>query len=265
MVSKLAFLFLPVLGSAGVLHEAVQRCEVPEIKQMLAAGASANEMDGALDAPLHLAVRSGKPVCVYLLLAAGANPYPPDRAGATPHLLARRYPAGTIHDEMSFLLEGPALVRDVSYAIERGNADITRLLLDAGIDPNEPDSQGSAPLHHAALRGDLSVLEVLLDHGAAKEIFDKDGFLPLHLAALSGKPEVVSALLARGGKVSAVTRDSGESALHIAAAWGRLEVVRVLLASGADRQAKDSRGRTPLDRAGGANFPEVAALLRAAQ
>lgn len=266
MVSKLAILWIPVLGSAGVLHDAVQRCEVPEVKQMLAGGAPVNEMDGALDTPLHLAIRSGKPVCVYLLLAAGANPYPPDRAGATPALLARRFPAGSIHDEMSFLLERPAVVKEgLHFAIQRGNADITKLLLDAGIDPNQPNSQGSTPLHDAALRGDVSLLQVLLEHGAVTAVVDKDGFLPLHLAALSGKPEAISALLAHGAKLSAVTRDTGETALHIAAAWGRLDALRILLAAGADRLAKDSKGRTPLDRAAEANFPEAAALLKPAK
>ena len=101
------------------------------------------------------------------------------------------------------------------------------------------------------------LVEVLLARGAATEFFDKDGFLPLHLAALSGKPDV-TALRGHGAKVSALTRDTKESAL-------KLEAVRVLLESGADRRAKDSKGRTPLDRAAEGNFSEIVVLLRVAK
>ena len=263
MFSKLPFFFLPLMSFAGVLNEAVARCDLAEIQQMIAARAPVSEMDGALDTPLHVAIRAGKAACVYLLLAASANPYPPNRAGDTPALLARRYPAGTIHDEMSFLLERPEVARQgLAYAVQRGSADIARLLLEAGLDPNEPDSQGSAPLHHAALRGDAAVIDVLLSRGAKTEVADRDGFLPLHLAALSGNEEAIRTLLAHGAKVSALTRETHESALHIAAAWGRIDVVRVLLASGANALVKDAKGRIPLDRAMEGNFEDVVRLWR---
>ena len=113
MLSKLAFLAVSALCCAAAeLHEAVERCDVPLVRQIIVEGAAISEMNGALDTPLHVAVRAGKPACVYLLLAAGANRYPPNRAGATPSLLARRYPAGEIQEEMSFLLERPDIVRD---------------------------------------------------------------------------------------------------------------------------------------------------------
>jgi ankyrin repeat protein len=231
---------------------------------MLASGVAVNEMNRALDTPLHFAVRAGKPACAYLLLAAGANPYPPNRAGATPHLLARRYPPGEVQQELVFLLERPGVVREgLRYAVQRGEANMTRLLLEVGLDPNAVDAQGSVPMHDAALRGNVAVVDVLLASGAAVEVFDRDGFLPLHLAALSGKAEVIGVLLAHGAKVSARTRETQETALHIAAAWGRVDAVRVLLAAGADRLVKDSRGRTPLDRAAESGFGEATLLLRA--
>jgi ankyrin repeat protein len=266
MVSK-QFLLSLTLGlapcAANELYDVVQTCELPAVKQMIASGGLVNDMNVALDTPLHVAVRAGKPECVYLLLAAGANPFPPNRAGATPHLLARQYPAGAIHDQMLFLFERPALLKQpLTYAITRGDANITRLLLDVGLDPNAAGADGSTPLHHAALTGKVPALEVLLAHGATTEAFDRDGFLPLHLAALAGKAAAVTALLAGGAKMSAVTRDSGESALHLAAAWGRIEAVQVLLASGANNSAKDKKGRTPLDRAAENHFDEIVSALK---
>ena len=248
---------------ANELYDAVQKCELPTVKNMIAAGSLVNDMNAALDTPLHVAVRAGRPACVYLLLAAGANPYPPNRAGETPHLLARQYPAGVIHDQMLFLFDRPALLNQpLTYAITRGDANITRLLLDVGLDPNAAGADGSTPLHHAALTGNVPAIEVLLSHGAATEAFDRDGFLPLHLAALAGKSAAVTALLAGGANMSAVTRDSGESALHLAAAWGRLEAVKTLLTSGANKSARDKKGRTPLDRAVENQFDEIAPFLK---
>jgi ankyrin repeat protein len=72
-------------------------------------------------------------------------------------------------------------------------------------------------------------------------------------------------LLGGGAKVSALTRDSGESALHLAAAWGRIEAAQVLLASGANKSARDQKGRTPLDRAAENNFDEIVAALKASK
>ena len=249
--------------AANELYDAVQTCELPAIKQMIVAGSSVNDMNAALDTPLHVAVRAGKPACVYLLLAAGANPYPPNRAGKTPHLLARQYPEGVIHDQMLFLFERPALLKQpLTYAITRGDANITRLLLDVGLDPNAAGADGTTPLHHAALTGNAPAIEVLLAHGAATEAFDHDGFLPLHLAALAGKSTAATALLAGGANVSAVTRDSGESALHLAAAWGRIEAVQVLLTSGANKSARDKKGRTPLDHAAENHFDEIVRAVK---
>src|SRR5258707_1377627 len=188
--------------AANELYDAVQTCELPTVKNMIAAGGVVNDMNAALDTPLHVAVRAGKPACVYLLLAAGANPYPPNRAGATAHLLARQYPAGVIRDQMLFLFERPALLNQpLTYAITRGDGNITRLLLDVGLDPNAAGADGSTPLHHAALTGNVPAMEVLLAHGAVTEAFDRDGFLPLHLAARAGKSAAVTALLEGGARV----------------------------------------------------------------
>ncbi len=114
MLSKLAFLAAPALCCAADtgLHEAVRTCEIPVVEQLIGSGAPVNEKDPAWNTPLNEAVRSGKPACVYLLLAADANRYPPNHAGQTAHLLARLYPPGAIHDEMIFLLERLGAIRE---------------------------------------------------------------------------------------------------------------------------------------------------------
>jgi ankyrin repeat protein len=277
MSSELAFLFASFLScsaSAGTeLHEAVRTCDIPVVERLIASGASINANDATWNTPLDEAVRSGKPACVYLLLAANANRYPLNRAGQTPHLLARLYPPGVIHNQIIFLLERLDLIREgpdgklwsLEYAISRGEAGIVSLLLELGADPNGVDAEGNRPLHDAALRASLPVIQVLLEHGAKIDLLDKAGFLPLHLAALSGNANVINALLAKGADVSAPTRDSHESALHIAAAWGRLDAVRALLLAGASRLARDGKGRTAADSASANKFKEVVDILNEAK
>lgn len=275
MLSKFALVLVPLLWCSAQteLRQAVRTCDVPSVQRLIESGASVNEADARLDSPLHVAIRSGQPACVYLLLAAKANRYPPNRAGETPHLLARLYPAGVAHDQMGFLLEHLDSVRDgpngkqqsLRFAISKGEASMVTLLLEVGADPNGVDAEGGTPLHQASLGGRVPIIQVLLAHSAKTEAFDKDGFLPLHLAALAGNAEAINALLASGAKLSARTRDSQESSLHIAAAWGRPGAVRALLAAGASNLDKDSKGRTPTDRAKENNFNEILLLLNPAK
>lgn len=59
-------------------------------------------------------------------------------------------------------------------------AEMVRILLDAGTDPNcrEEDNPNWTPLHFAAKYGDAEVAEVLLKRGARLDVRDADGQTP---------------------------------------------------------------------------------------
>jgi uncharacterized protein len=103
--------------------------------------------------------------------------------------------------------------------------EITRLLIDAGADPNlrttgdDPGDPGETPLHYAASSDDVDVAEVLIEGGADLEAPDGSIGTPLSNAVGYGCWHVARLLVTRGARV--------DQAWHAAALGllGRLEAI----------------------------------------
>ena len=85
--------------------------------------------------------------------------------------------------------------RLLAVAAQYGQADIVRLLLDAGEDPNRFNPVGahshSTPLHQAALYGHLDVVKLLVERGASLKTKDiLFGGTPEGWANYAGKKDV---------------------------------------------------------------------------
>ncbi len=87
----------------------------------------------------------------------------------------------------------------------------------------------------------------------------KNAQAELHNSAAVGRRHTVEALLEQG--VSQVLGPDGVTVLHIAAREGKREIAEMAITHGADVNAKDQRGRTPLDYAAEAKQREVVAYL----
>jgi ankyrin repeat protein len=133
-------------------------------------------------------------------------------------------------------------------AVMSGNlAEVKRLVIDCGIDPNaREDDKSATPLHAAAESGSPEVVEFLLEHGADLNARDKYGDTPLHYAAAFGHPETVRLLLERGTDPN-IRNKYGATPLHYAVWFCNVDAARVLLDYGADPTIRDKDGRTPLD------------------
>jgi ankyrin repeat protein len=150
-------------------------------------------------------------------------------------------------------------------AVAEGQADVVRVLVDAGADLTARTEHHRTPLHialqyrpalvplllelgsvvdapSAAYLDDVARLTEQLDDGAA--LTDPlSGVDLLSWAALGGAAATARLLLERGA-------DADGRALHAAAAGGHLELVQMLLDAGADVDRRDpDTGRTPLHAA----------------
>jgi hypothetical protein len=79
-------------------------------------------------------------------------------------------------------------------AIERGNAQQVRQILEMGIDPNQPGEAGLTPLMLAARSGQAMIVEDLLAAGADIGVTNADGQTARDLALGKGYPAIVTRL-----------------------------------------------------------------------
>ncbi len=131
-----------------------------------------------------------------------------------------------------------------------GSLELVRVLIAAGADVNLPDVNGWSVLHYAAdCDHTEELVKVLIAAGANVDLQEYDGMTSLHLAAKSDTTEeLVKVLIAVGANLN-LTDDVGWSALHYAAHNGRLPVVQALIAAGADVKIRCSEGKTAFDMA----------------
>ena len=140
----------------------------------------------------------------------------------------------------------------LSWAIEKENVKVTRLLLELGADVNTPDPCVLTPLHQAIKargekvasflsdlykRGELDLLKGHYGVGSGLEQdfpVDRDDLSRIlleHSAGIEGSPE------------------RRLTPLHTAASFGDVAGVRLLLDAGADMEARSPENNTPLQEA----------------
>jgi len=154
----------------------------------------------------------------------------------------------------------PKSVPGLWVAAGFGLVEITRLLIEQGIDVNAKNTSGETALYAAAERGHEGVARLLLKMGADIQAKAQHERTALHQAAESGHEAVVRMLLEKGADIEAKDWYGG-TALHGAAESGHEAVVRLLLKAGANIHVSTQYRGTALRRAAGGGHEVLVRLL----
>lgn len=228
------------------LHLASASGRVGAMAALLEAGADMDARDEIGNTPLHV-VKDVE--TMEFLLAAGANPnlvaespygsgtplgsyctlihrYDTNEkdmedATAQVEVLLRHGADTSIHASCDYPLATSPIL---SCAAKNGVPGIVSALLGAGLDPNEQDMMGWAPLHDAARGDHVEVVRLLLRAGADRDApTRRGGWTPLHLACRYTSLECLLELLRWGADMDAKTGiDSDDDAWHHDRLFGKM-------------------------------------------
>lgn len=134
--------------------------------------------------------------------------------------------------------------RPLLHAARLGAAEMARMLLEEGADPNVK-GMGFTPLGLAALHGYPQVADLLLKFDAHLYLRSDNGLTPLMNAALLNHVSVMQVILGYDKEVDRIN-NAGRTALSYAAEGGAEQAIELLLARGADVNAVDKKFNTPL-------------------
>lgn len=84
------------------------------------------------------------------------------------------------------------------YAIDQKNYRAAKILLDAGVDPNQKNALGDNALHIAAKWNIAELLDIILDYPIDLNIVGQDGFTAINYAAAFGNYDIVNNLASKG-------------------------------------------------------------------
>ncbi len=195
-----------------------------EILQLVARRASSENWGKWLRRPLGDAVSEGNIDLVNALIGAGAEVC----AGSS----ARPY---------ELLLES---------AVRVGNADVVSALVAAGSPlelRTESGSWETSALFTAIWYGHTEAARRLIKAGANLQFRESlNDWDVLFCAVAFGREELVPGLLEAGANPSTANGLNRRTPLHVAARYGSTAMVSALLAREADKDARDSWGKTPL-------------------
>lgn len=129
------------------------------------------------------------------------------------------------------------------YAVHRGNVEIVKKLIKAGLPLDARDDADQTALMIAAWEGNLEIVKILLEAGAQIDLATNDGSTALSLAIESGEIDTVKELIDRGAKL--IDRN-GYNPLHEAAQLDFTDLIQFLLSHGIDVNKGTNERQTAL-------------------
>lgn len=85
----------------------------------------------------------------------------------------------------------------IHYAVEKGNIEVIKLLLDLGANINQKDADGYSPLHYAVISEKTGLVNYIIQKGAEKFILNNRDELPVDIAYNLDNENIVNLLLSK--------------------------------------------------------------------
>jgi len=216
------------------LRDAVYKGRVNEVRLLLHLGT--DHTNGSLgdDGLMNLAAGGGSVDMIQLLLSHGLSP-----------VGSYSYDGGN----------------PIHRAASKDKHEAVGILLDYGADIEDSNGSNGSPLCTAASIGATSTARLLLERGANKECTGPSlghalhSLTPLQLASYSGHTDMMQLLLGYGanldtnGGYDRKARAIKYTLLHLAATHCHIPAMVALIAYDVDLEARNRRGRTPLQHA----------------
>ena len=219
------------------LMRAIETQQSAIVQVLLKAGANPNAKASDGETCLEMAVQSRKPEIVSALVAAGVDvKYVSPEGDSAALAAAQNGMEGSVEiirilgKAKSNMDASNAAYTPLSYAVEQGNVELVKALLESGANPNALTASGRAPLFIAA--DNKEITELLLTAKADPNMLLHGGMSALTNAIESGTPEAVEALIKAGADVNKLD-GNGSSPLQVANNYSKAEIVEVLKKHGA--------------------------------
>ena len=195
------------------------------VRLLIEKGADVRARDKGGTTALALAAQAGDADSIRLLLAHGADPRKASESGLTPLMLALTN--CSLRGAADLIAHGAGVnaanssggtvkfgaielvhLTPLHYAAPYCGADLVKMLLDAGAEPNVADIRGMTPLMLAVAseHQDAAVVALLLKAGADPNARSKTGETPLDWARKYGDPRVIAVLQQAGATGGPFTR-----------------------------------------------------------
>lgn len=130
----------------------------------------------------------------------------------------------------------------ISKKVNEQNTEICNMFIQAGIDINGKDENGT-PMLNVAIRSDnTQMVEKLINLGCDINCISEDrGYSPVMDAVWRGNKEITSLLISKGAELNTINKE-GQSNLVLAVGADKTEIVKLLAENGADPDIKDAMG-----------------------
>ncbi|XP_040384824.1 ankyrin repeat-containing protein ITN1-like isoform X1 [Oryza brachyantha] len=200
-------------------------------------GSILNSKNEAGDTALHLAARHGHGAAVEALVAARASASELNNAGVSPLYLAvmsrsvtavRAITTSTCGDASS---DGPSSQNALHAAVFQSSEMVDLILKWKPSLAGQVDVDGSSPLHFASSDGDRSIVSAIVRAAPPATVFskDSDGLSAIHVAARMGHHHVVKELVKAWPDAAELRDGHGRTFLHAAAKNGHASVISLAI------------------------------------